>query len=327
MRVIEVSEHGGPEVLQLAEREQPVAGQGELLIAVAAAGVNRPDIIQRMGFYPAPAGASDLLGLEVAGVVAAVGEGVEGWRVGEPVCALSNGGGYAEFTCVDAGQCLPIPSGLSAVEAASLPETFFTVWSNVFDRAKLRSGESFLVHGGTSGIGVTAIQMARAIGAKVYATAGSDEKVAACEALGAAKAINYRKEDFVEAVRAHHDKPGIDVILDMVGGDYIQKNFSLAAIEGRISNINFQAGFEASVNFMPMMTKRITFSASTLRPQSAASKARIAAALRESFWPLVEMGKIRPVIAAQFPLAEAAEAHRLMESSQHIGKIVLTTGH
>ncbi|MGB5323991.1 MAG: NAD(P)H-quinone oxidoreductase [Pseudomonadales bacterium] len=335
MRVIEISEPGGPEVLRITEREPPVARAGELLIAVHAAGVNRPDIIQRMGLYPAPPGASDLPGLEVAGIVAAVGEGVPGgaggWREGDSVCALVNGGGYAEYVAAEAGQCLPIPKGLSAVEAASLPETFFTVWSNVFDRAGLRAGESFLVHGGTSGIGVSAIQMAQAIGATVYATAGSDEKCAACESLGASKAVNYRKEDFVEAIReqlrerAHknNSQPGIDVILDMVGGDYIQRNFSLAALDGRIANINFQAGFEAKVNFMPMMTKRITFSASTLRPQSAANKARIASALQKDFWPLIEQGKIRPVIAAIFPLADASEAHRLMESSRHIGKIIL----
>lgn len=326
MRVVEITEPGGPDVLKLAQRDMPAAGPDELLIAVAAAGVNRPDIIQRMGLYPPPPGASDLPGLEVAGKVAAVGSEVKGWKEGDAVCALVNGGGYAEYVAVEAGQCLPVPAGLDSTQAASLPETFFTVWSNVFDRACLRPGESLLVHGGSSGIGVTAIQMARAIGATVYATAGSDEKCAACENLGAAKAINYKSEDFVEAIRAHHDQPGIDVILDMVGGDYIQKNFSLAALDGRIANINFQGGFEAKVNFMPMMTKRITFSASTLRPQSATAKARIAQALHRDFWPLLESGLIKPVIAATFPMENAADAHKLMESSQHIGKIILQTG-
>lgn len=326
MRVVEITEPGGPDVLKLAQRDMPAAGPDELLIAVAAAGVNRPDIIQRMGLYPPPPGASDLPGLEVAGKVAAVGSEVKGWKEGDAVCALVNGGGYAEYVAVEAGQCLPVPAGLDSTQAASLPETFFTVWSNVFDRACLRPGESLLVHGGSSGIGVTAIQMARAIGATVYATAGSDEKCAACENLGAAKAINYKSEDFVEAIRAHHDQPGIDVILDMVGGDYIQKNFSLAALDGRIANINFQGGFEATVNFMPMMTKRITFSASTLRPQSATAKARIAQALHRDFWPLLESGLIKPVIAATFPMENAADAHKLMESSQHIGKIILQTG-
>lgn len=324
MRCIEITEHGGPEVLQLAAREKPSPAAGEVLIAVEAAGVNRPDVAQRYGLYPPPPGASDLPGLEVAGRIAALGDGVTGWAESDPVCALTNGGGYAEYAAAPAGQCLPVPGGLSAVEAASLPETFFTVWTNVFERGALQAGESLLVHGGSSGIGVTAIQMAAARGARVFATAGSAEKCRACEALGAERAINYREEDFVEVLKDATDGKGIDVILDMVGGDYIGRNLQLAATDGRVVNIAFQQGFEATVNFVPLLMKRLTLTGSTLRPRSAEDKAGIADCLREQVWPLLASGEIKPVIAQTFTLDEAAAAHTLMESSSHIGKIVLT---
>ncbi|MBT8149466.1 MAG: NAD(P)H-quinone oxidoreductase [Gammaproteobacteria bacterium] len=324
MRVIEIAEPGGPEVLVVAERDMPMVGADELLIEVAAAGVNRPDVIQRMGLYPPPKGASDLPGLEVAGTVADVGKDVRGWRTGDKVCALVNGGGYAEFASVAAGQCLPVPAGWSFEEAAGLPETFFTVWSNVFDRAGLCAGETFLVHGGSSGIGVSAIQMAVAMGATAFATAGSAAKCAACEKLGAAFAVNYKTEDFVDELKEFTAGNGVDVILDMVGGDYVGRNIRLAAIDGRIVNINYQKGFEATVNFAPMLSKRLALMASTLRPQSAASKTAIAEALRANIWPKIEAGKIVPVVANVFTLAQAADAHRLMESSAHIGKIILS---
>ncbi|TXS93068.1 NAD(P)H-quinone oxidoreductase [Parahaliea maris] len=324
MLCVEISQPGDPEVLVPASRPLPVPAVGELLIEVAAAGVNRPDVMQRRGLYPPPPGASDLPGLEVAGRVAALGEGVTGWQVGDAVCALTNGGGYAAYTVAPAGQCLPIPDGLSAVEAASLPETCFTVWTNVFERAALKAGETLLVHGGSSGIGITAIQMAKALGARVFATAGSDEKCRACEALGAELAVNYREQDFVDVLREATGGEGVDVILDMVGGDYVSRNLSLAAMDGRIVNIAFQQGFQTEVNFVPMLVKRLTLTASTLRPRTADDKAAIAAALRESVWPLYAAGEVRPVIAATFPLEQAAAAHQLMESSQHIGKIVLT---
>ena len=323
MQCIEISQPGGPEVLVLAEREAPRAEAGELLIEVAAAGVNRPDVMQRLGLYPAPPGASDLPGLEVAGTVAALGAGVSGWRVGDRVCALTNGGGYAEYVTAPAGQCLPVPQGIDLVAAAGLPETCFTVWTNVFDRGRLQPRESLLVHGGSSGIGTTAIQIACALGATVYATAGSEEKCRACEALGAARAVNYREEDYREVLGALTGGAGVDVILDMVGGDYINRNIQLAAVDGRIVNIAFQAGFEATVNFVPVLLKRLTLTASTLRPQSAEAKAAIAASLREHVWPLLQQGTFKPVIAAIFPLAEAGAAHELMESSRHIGKIIL----
>lgn len=323
MRVVEISEPGGPDVLRLAEREPPRPGAGELLVAVEAAGVNRPDVAQRRGLYPPPPGASDLPGLEVAGTVAALGEGVQDWAVGDRVCALTNGGGYAEFATVPAGQCLPVPEGLDSVQAAALPETFFTVWSNVFRRGNLQAGETFLVHGGSSGIGVAAIQMARAMGATVYATAGSTAKCDACLALGADTVVNYREQDFVTTLRDATDGAGVDVILDMVGGDYVARNLSLAATDGRIVNIAFQAGFEATVNFLPLMVKRLTFTGSTLRPQSEAAKAAIAADLRSHIWPKLTKGEIKPVVFRCFPLAEAAAAHRLLESSEHIGKLIL----
>lgn len=326
MRIIEIVEPGGPEVLQPAERERPQPGPGELLIKVAAAGVNRPDIAQRKGLYPAPPGASDIPGLEVAGTVAMLGDGVADWQLEQPVCALTNGGGYAEYVTAPAGQCLPVPDGLELLQAAALPETFFTVWTNVFMRGALQSGESFLVHGGSSGIGVAAIQMANAKGARVFATAGSEIKCAACRELGAEVAVNYREQDFVEVLLEATGGDGVDVILDMVGGDYVARNLRLAALDGRVVNIAFQAGFEATVNFVPLLTKRLTLTGSTLRPQSESAKASIATGLQEQVWPLVATGAIRPVIHQSFPLAQAADAHRLMETSEHIGKIILTVG-
>lgn len=326
MRFIDLPEHGGPEVMQLAEGEKPTPAAGEVLIRVAAAGVNRPDIVQRMGLYPPPPGASPIMGLEVAGEIVALGDGVERWQQGDRVCALTNGGGYAEYVAVPANQCLPIPDGLCLLEAAALPETFFTVWSNVFDRAQLQAGEAFLVHGGSSGIGTTAIQLARNFGARVFATAGSDEKCAACEKLGAERAINYRSEDFVEVMREATGGRGADVILDMVGGDYIDRNIKTAAVDGRIVNIAYLQGASVQLNMLPVMLKRLTLTGSTLRPQSAAVKAAIANALETKVWPLIEAGRIRPQVAATFLLEQVADAHRLMESSGHIGKIVLVVG-
>ena len=326
MRCVEIEGKGGPpEVLKATTRPRPAASDGEVLIRVGAAGVNRPDVLQRQGGYPPPAGASDIPGLEVAGTVAALGANAGAWNVGDPVCALVSGGGYAEYVAAPAPQCLPIPKGLSPVEAAGLPETFFTVWTNVFERGRLVAGETLLVHGGSSGIGTTAIQMASRLGARVFATAGSAEKCAACERLGAASAINYRAADFVAAVKELTGGKGVDVILDMIGADYIERNIRSLAPEGRLVQIGFQKGATAEVNFMPLMLKRLTLTGSTLRIQSTASKGRIAAALRATIWPLIEAGDIRPVVHATFPLASAAQAHRLMESNAHIGKIILTT--
>lgn len=326
MRYIDLPEHGGPEMMQLAEGEKPQPAPGEVLIKVAAAGVNRPDVVQRMGLYPPPPGASPILGLEVAGEIVELGEKVQRWKPGDTVCALVNGGGYAEFVAVPAGQCLPVPKGLSMVEAAALPETFFTVWSNVFDRAELKAGEVLLVHGGSSGIGTAAIQLGKNFGARVFATAGSVEKCAACEKLGADRAINYKSEDFVEVVREATDGRGADVILDMAGGDYVDRNIRLAARDGRIVNIAFLKGARVEVNMLPVMLKRLTLTGSTLRPQIVAVKAAIASALEKRVWPLVAEGRIRPQIAATFPLERVADAHRLMESGGHIGKIVLALG-
>jgi putative PIG3 family NAD(P)H quinone oxidoreductase len=323
MKYIDTPTFGGPEVLTLAEGPIPDILANEILIQVTAAGVNRPDIIQRSGNYPAPKGASPILGLEVAGIVSAVGNEVSTWKVGDPVCALTNGGGYAEFVAVPEGQCLPIPEGLSMVEAAALPETAFTVWSNVFNRAELKSGESFLVHGGSSGIGTTAIQFAHAMGATVFTTAGSQDKCNTCLALGAQKAINYHDADFLEELKEATSGKGVDVILDMVGGDYIQKNLKLAALEGRIINIAYLQGPVAKVNFLPIMLKRLTVSGSTLRPQSLEVKTQIAQQLLKHIWPLYADKSIKPVIAKVFPLSKAFDAHSLMESNQHIGKIVL----
>ncbi len=324
MTAIEIETPGGPEALVAGKRPVPAPGAGEVLIQVAAAGVNRPDVLQRKGGYPPPPGASDVPGLEIAGRVAALGEGAKGLKIGDQVTALVTGGGYAEYCPAPVAQCLPIPKGLGLLEAAALPETFFTVWSNVFDRGRLKAGESFLVHGGSSGIGTTAIQLARAMGARVFTTAGSTEKCRACEDLGAERAINYRDEDFVEVIKAETGQ-GVDVILDMVGGDYIPRNLKALAPEGRLCIIAFLCGSKATVDFLPLMLKRLTVTGSTLRARDVAFKGAVAESLRAKVWPLIEAGKVKPVIYKTFPLAQAAEAHRLMESSAHIGKIVLTT--
>lgn len=315
---------GGPETLTLGEATRPGPSAGEVLIDVRAAGVNRPDVLQRRGLYPAPPGASPILGLEVAGVVAAVGEGVTRWRAGDEVCALVNGGGYAEYCVAHEGSTLPIPSPLSMVEAASLPETFFTVAHNVFERGGLKAGETLLVHGGASGIGVTAIQLGKAMDARVLTTVGSEDKRAFCESLGADKAINYNDDDFAEVVRADTGGRGVDVILDMVGGDYIDRNIRCCAEDGRIVQIAFLRGSKAEVDFMRLMLKRITLTGSTLRARPDAVKAGIARWVEAHAWPLLASGAVKPVIDSTFPLAEAAAAHSRMESNQHIGKIVLT---
>ena len=320
MRVIEIREPGGPEVLQPATRPVPAPAHGEVLLRIAYAGVNRPDALQRAGLYAPPPTASDLPGLEAAGEIASIGPGVTGLAVGEQVCALLPGGGYAEYALTPAAHCLPVPPGLGLKEAACLPETFFTVWSNVFERGRLRAGERILVHGGSSGIGTTAIQLAAARGARVFATAGSSEKCAACEALGAERAINYREEDFVAVLAA---EGGADVILDMVGGSYVARNLKALADEGRLVQIAFLEGAKVDLNLAPLMMRRLTVTGSTLRPHSDAAKARIAAALRAEVWPLLASGRIAPVMDRTFPLAEAAAAHARMESSAHIGKIVL----
>jgi putative PIG3 family NAD(P)H quinone oxidoreductase len=326
MRFIDMTGPGGPEVLGPRDGPVPQPAPGEALIRVAAAGVNRPDVLQRMGSYPPPAGASPILGLEVSGTIAALGDGVAGWREGDEVCALVPGGGYAEYCLAPASHCLPLPRGVGLAEAAGLPETFFTVWTNVFDRGRLAAGESFLVHGGTSGIGTTAIQLARAFGARVFATAGSPEKCRVCVELGAERAIDYRREDFPAVLREVTQGRGVDVILDMVGGPYVEKNLRLLAVEGRLVQIAFLQGSKVALDLVHLMMRRQTITGSTLRPQSVAAKAAIAAALRQKVWPLIEAGRVCPVIDRTFPLAEVAEAHRLMESSQHIGKILLTTG-
>jgi len=323
MACIEAAAPGGPDVLRPATRPLPKPAAGEVLIRVAAAGVNRAETLQRAGAYPPPPGATDLLGLEVAGEVAATAPDVTTLKVGDRVCALTNGGGYAEYCPAPASHCLPIPRGLTLIEAASLPEAAFTVWTNVFDRARLVPGETFLVHGGSSGIGVMAIQMARHLGSRVMATAGTDEKCQACRSLGAEVCVNYRREDFVAAAKAFTQGRGIDVILDMVGGDYIAKNIEALAIEGRMVNIAHMKGSVETVDFRPVMMKRLTITASTLRPQSVAAKARMADALRAKIWPALDAGTIRPAVFKTYPLARAADAHRLMESSAHIGKIVL----
>ena len=320
MRAIEISQPGGPEVLTLTQRPVPTPGHGQLLLKVAYAGVNRPDALQRAGAYDPPPGASDLPGLEASGEVVAIGAGVTEYAVGDKVCGLLPGGGYAEYVVTPAAHCLPIPKGLSMKRAACLPETCFTVWSNVFTRGGLKAGERFLVHGGSSGIGTTAIQLASALGARVFTTAGSDEKCQACLELGAERAINYREEDFVKVLRA---EGGADLILDMVGGDYIPRNIRALADDGRLVHIAFLSGPKAELNFAQIMARRLTVTGSTLRPQSDLAKARIAQDLAEAVWPLVEAGRMKPVMDSVFPLEEAAEAHARMESSGHIGKIVL----
>jgi putative PIG3 family NAD(P)H quinone oxidoreductase len=324
MKAVEIAQPGEADVLRPVERPTPRPGPGEVLIRVAAAGVNRPDVMQRQGRYAPPPGASDIPGLEVAGTVQAVGEDVSPWRTGDAVCALVAGGGYAEYCAAPAPQCLPVPSGFTAVEAAAVPETFFTVWHNVFERGRLVPGETLLVHGGSSGIGTTAIQLARALGARVFATAGSAEKCAACARLGAERAIDYKEEDFVAVVKAATGGRGVDAILDMVGGDYLPRNLACLAVEGRLVQIATQRGARAELDLIAVMQKRLTLTGSTLRPRPVAEKAAIARALHERVWPLLETGGVRPVVFATFPLERAGDAHRLMESGRHIGKIVLT---
>jgi putative PIG3 family NAD(P)H quinone oxidoreductase len=324
VRCIEIAQPGGPDVLRLIERPDPVPGRGEVLIDVAAAGVNRPDVLQRLGSYPPPPGASDLPGLEVAGRVAAVGPGVTTLRPGDAVCALVSGGGYASSCVAPVPQCLPVPAGLDLVAAAAIPETFFTVWTNVFERGALKPGEIALFHGGSSGIGTTAIQLAAARGSRVLATAGSDEKCRACEALGAEHAINYRTTDFVAAVQAHTGGCGVDLVLDIMGGSYVPRNLTALALDGRLVQIGLLEGEPmASVDLRRILGRRLTLTGSTLRARSVEEKGRIAQALAREVWPLLETGRVKPLVAATFPLAEAAAAHRLMESSTHIGKIVL----
>jgi NADPH2:quinone reductase len=324
MTAIGIATPGGPEALRPETRPVPQPGPGQILVKVAAAGVNRPDVLQRQGGYNPPPGASDIPGLEIAGTVVASGEGAARHSLGDMVCGLVAGGGYAEYAVVHESNALSAPKGLSSVESGAVPETFFTVWTNVFQRGRLAAGESFLVHGGSSGIGTTAIQLAKAFGATVLATAGSEEKCAACRALGADHAINYRDEDFVAATKAATGGKGVDLILDMVGGDYIDRNYEAAADQGRIVQIAFLSGPKATVNFSRLMLKRLTHTGSTLRPRTIAEKAAIAAELHDKVWPLLEAGRCKPLIHATFPLAQAADAHRLMESSSHIGKIVLT---
>jgi NADPH2:quinone reductase len=326
MTAVEITSPGEPDVLKAGKRPLPKIGEDEVLIQVAAAGVNRPDVLQRRGLYEPPPGTTDIPGLEVAGTVVAVGPRATGWKAGDRVCALVAGGGYAEYCVAPDGQCLPLPDGFSMVEAACVPETFFTVWTNVFQRGRLQPGETFLVHGGSSGIGTTAIQLAKAFGATVFATAGNAEKCAACERLGADRAINYREEDFVEVIGKATAGRGVDVVLDMVGGDYIPRSIKVMATEGRHVSIAFLRGPRVELNVEPVMRKRLTLTGSTLRPRSVAEKAAIGEELRDKVWPLLSAGRIKPVIYKSFPLAEAAQAHALMESSEHIGKIALVAG-
>jgi len=320
MKAVEITTAGAPDVLKPCQRPLPQAAKGEVLIKVAAAGINGPDIMQRKGLYPAPPGASDLPGLEISGEVVALGDGVTAWRIGDPVVALTNGGGYAEYCVADAEQCLPVPKGVSIQDAGGLPETFFTVWSNVFIGAQLQSGETFLVHGGAGGIGTTAIQLGKAFGAKVIATDSPDARCQICRDLGADRAIDYRQEDFVEIVR---QAGGADVILDIVGGPNIEKNIKAASHDARIIQLAFALGSKVEINLMPIMLKRLVYTGSTLRTRPTAFKARIARELRAQVWPLIEAGKIRPVTNRTLPLASASEAHSMMESATHVGKILL----
>ena len=324
MTVIEIAAPGGPEQLKLARRPTPKPGEGEVLVRVAAAGVNRPDVMQRQGKYPPPPGASDIPGLEIAGEVVALGVKVSGVALGDEVTALLPGGGYAEYALAAAPLCLPVPKALSLIEAAAVPETFFTVWTNLFDRGGLKAGDSVLIHGGTSGIGTTAIQLAAARGARVFATAGTPEKARACERLGAVRGIDYKTEDFVEVVRSETDGKGVDVILDMVAASYFARNVESLALEGRLVVISLIGGARTELNLNTVMSKRIYITGSTLRVRSVAQKALVAEGVRRNVWPLLEAKRVHPVIHATFPLAEASEAHRMIESSQHIGKIVLT---
>jgi len=325
MMAIEIREPGEPDVLGPVERPNLKPGSDDVLIKVRAAGVNRPDVFQRRGRYPPPPGASDIPGLEVAGTVEAVGDGVTGWFSGDKVCALVAGGGYAEYCLAPAPQCLPIPRGLDFVAAAGIPGTFFTVWTNVFERGRLQAGESILIHGGSSGIGTTAIQLAHAFGARVFATAGSAEKCAACERLGAERCLNYHDTDFVAAVRELTGGAGVNVVLDIIAGPYVARNLDVLAVDGRLVQIGTQGGPKAEINVAAIMQKRLVYTGSTLRPRSVAEKGAIAAAVRQHVWPLLEAGTVKPLIYKTFPLHDAAAAHRLMESSAHIGKIVLIT--
>jgi putative PIG3 family NAD(P)H quinone oxidoreductase len=323
MRHVDHGTGGGPEVLKTVTGPVPELGAGEVLIEVAVAGVNRPDCLQRSGRYPPPADASPLLGLEVAGRIVALGQGVTEWKVGDAVCALTNGGGYAEYAAAPAGQVLPVPAGLSMLQAAALPETYFTVWANLVERGRLARGETTLIHGGSSGIGITAIQVAKSMGATVLCTVGSAEKAQACLAVGADAAIDYRRQDFVaEAMRLTGNR-GVDVVLDMVGGPYIEKNLRLLAIEGRLVQIAFLQPSRVELDWLPLMVKRLTYTGSTLRPRPPAEKARLAQQLRTHLWPMLEQGRLLPRIFRTFPLGQAAQAHALMESSEHIGKIML----
>ena len=323
MIAIEVREPGGPEVLVPVERPTPVPAAGEVLIKVAAAGVNRPDVFQRLGRYPPPPGVTDIPGLEVSGIITEVASGAGSFRVGEAVCALVAGGGYAEYCVAPAPQCLPAPRGLGLADAAAIPETFWTVWTNVFERGRLQAGESILVHGGSSGIGTTAIQLARSFGARVFATAGSADKCAACERLGAERCINYREADFVAVVREQTAGRGVDVVLDMVGGAYFARNVDVLATEGRLVEIATLQGAKAELNIQTIMQRRLTITGSTLRARPIADKGAIAASVHRHVWPLIESGAVKPIVYATFPLRDASAAHRMMESSAHIGKLVL----
>jgi putative PIG3 family NAD(P)H quinone oxidoreductase len=323
MIAIAIREPGGPEVLVPVERPVPTAGANEVLIKVAAAGVNRPDVLQRLGRYTPPPGISDIPGLEIAGTVQAVGADVREWKPGDRVCALVAGGGYAEYCAAPAPQCLPIPAGLDFTSAAGLPEVMFTVWTNVFERGRLKVGESILIHGGSSGIGTAAVQLAKALGARVFATAGTAEKCAACEALGAERCINYRDEDFVTVIKDMTGGQGVDVVLDMVAGDYLQRNLDLLAMDGRVVVIAQLGGYRSTISTVPILQRRLTVTGSTLRPRSIEEKGRIAAAVHHHVWPLLESGAVRVLVHTTFPLSQAAEAHRVMESSTHIGKLVL----
>jgi putative PIG3 family NAD(P)H quinone oxidoreductase len=323
MIAIEIPSPGGPEVLVPVERPVPAIGPGDVLIKVGAAGVNRPDVLQRQGRYPPPPGITDIPGLEVAGTIEAVGSSVTSWQPGDRVCALVSGGGYAEFCAVPAPQCLPAPRGMDVTHAAAIPETTFTVWTNVFERGALRKGEAILIHGGSSGIGTTAIQLAHALGAHVYATAGSADKCAACESLGAQKAINYRQTDFVSAIKDLTNGRGVDVVLDMVAGDYVQRNIEVLAMNGRLVMIGRQGGVKSEIDVMPILRKRLVLTGSTLRTRSVEEKGALAESVYQHVWPLFESGAVRVIVHQTFPLLHAAEAHRLMESSRHVGKIVL----
>ena len=321
MNCIEIPEPGGPDALKLGTRPVPQPEHGEILVKVSSAGINRPDVMQRQGVYPPPPGASDIPGLEMAGTVVKLGDGVSEWKEGDTVCALVTGGGYAEYCTAPAAQALRVPDGISMEHAGGIPETFFTVWTNVFDRAGLQAGERILIHGGSSGIGTTAIQIAKEMGARVFATAGSKEKCDACVRLGAEQAVNYREEDFVEVLK--EPTGGMDVILDMVGGDYVQKNISLLRVEGRLVHIAFLGGPKVEINLMPTMLKRLSILASTLRSQSIESKSAIATALHEKVWPLIESGRVKPVVDSTFLMADAAKAHERIDQGDHIGKIIL----